>query len=72
MLEYTPEAKGKGSPRFYESSKSADLDFFQNVAGMKVAPNVFDGTYALASTLLIGACGGLTLLLRYWGNAFLD
>ena len=39
---------------------------------VKVAPTVFDGTHALGSALLIGACGGLTLLLRYCGSTFLD
>ena len=39
---------------------------------VKVAPTVFDGTHALGSALLIGACGGLTLLLRYCGTTFLD
>ena len=39
---------------------------------LKVAPTVFDGAHALGSALLIGACGGLTLLLRYCGTTFLD
>ena len=45
---------------------------FLDVAGLKVAPTVFDGAHALGSALLIGACGGLTLLLRYCGTTFLD
>ena len=71
-LEYTPEEKGSGSPRFYASGKGAGLEYFQDAACVKVAPTVFDGTYALASALLIGMCGGLTLLLRYCGNTFMD
>ncbi len=73
-LEYTPEGKGSGSPMFYcgGGGKGAGLEYFQDAACVKVAPTVFDGTYALASALLIGMCGGLTLLLRYCGNTFMD
>ena len=72
MLEYTPEEKGSGSPVFYGSDKGGGLENFHDAACIKVAPTVFDSTYAFASALLIGMCGGLTLLLRYCGNTFMD
>ena len=62
--EYYKGGTGKGV--------SDDADYYQVSGSFKVAPTVFDGTHALGSALLIGACGGLTLLLRYCGNAFLD
>lgn len=69
---------GRASPDFSYATitkpgiKGSGAEYFRDAAGMKVAPTVFDGTYALGSALLIGACGGLTLLLRYCGSTFLD
>ena len=71
-LEDTPEEVGFCSPMLYGDGKGAGLKYFQDAACVKVAPTVFDGTYALASALLIGMCGGLTLLLRYCGHTFMD
>ena len=70
-LEYTPEEKGGGHCGLYSSGRGAALEYYPEMASVKVAPTVFDGTYALASALLIGACGGATLLLRYCESAFM-
>lgn len=78
---YEPEVNVRmgnagNKPEYYKGRTgkgvSDDADYFQNSGSFKVAPTVFDGTYALGSALLIAACGILTLLLRYCGNAFLD
>lgn len=65
-VEYTPEEKGAGKGR------AGGYGNFDAGLGLKVAPTVFDRTSAIGSALLIAACGGLTLFLRYYGSIFLD
>ncbi|BDA46756.1 probable squamosa promoter-binding-like protein 4 at N-terminal half [Coccomyxa sp. Obi] len=65
-VEYTPEDKGTGK------SRAGGYGNFDACLGLKVAPTVFDRTSAIGSALLIAACGGLTLFLRYYGSIFLD
>lgn len=65
-VEYTPEEKGTGKGR------AGSYSNFDACIGLKVAPTVFDRTSAIGSALLIAACGGLTLFLRYYGSIFLD
>lgn len=67
-----PQDKGRASLGFYDHGCKADAHCFRDTASIKMAPTVFDGTYTAGSAMLIGACGGMTLLLRYCGNAFLD
>jgi hypothetical protein len=66
-VEYSPEQKATTSGGSFST-------FLEEAtcAALKVAPTVFDRASAICSAALIGACGGFTLFLRYYGIVFLD